>query len=87
MSHLNLLSLRCFSCIFESMHNNRFFLLVFFLFLIVADAAAQLFRVELKNRTDLYFIDANKNSLLLFDDSTHYTQIDITTGATKVLPY
>jgi hypothetical protein len=69
------------------MHNNRFFLLVSFLFLTVAGATAQLFRVELKSRTDLYFIDANKNSLLLFDDSTHYTQIDLTTGATKVLPY
>jgi hypothetical protein len=69
------------------MQNNRFFLLVSFLFLIVTGATAQLFRVELKNRTDLYFIDANKNSLLLFDDSTHYTQIDLTTGATKVLPY
>jgi hypothetical protein len=69
------------------MQNNRFFLLVSFLFLIVTGAAAQLFRVELKNRTDLYFIDANKNSLLLFDDSIHYTQIDLTTGVTKELPY
>ena len=39
-----------------------------------------------QNRTDLYFIDAKKNSLLIFDDSIHYTQIDLTTGATKVLP-
>jgi hypothetical protein len=69
------------------MQNNRFFLLVSFLFLIVAGATAQLFRVELKNRTDLYFIDVQKNSLLIFDDSIHYTQIDLTTGATKVLPY
>ena len=69
------------------MHNNRFLLLISFLFLLVAGATAQLFRVELKNRTDLYFIDAKKNSLLIFDDSTHYTQIDLTTGATKVLPY
>lgn len=57
------------------------------MFLIVAVASAQLFRAELKNRTDLYFIDAKKNSLLIFDDSTHYTQIDLTTGATKELPY
>ncbi|MCF8329036.1 MAG: hypothetical protein K9I37_01760 [Crocinitomicaceae bacterium] len=69
------------------MVNNRFLLLISFLFLIVAESSAQLFRVELKNRTDLYFIDAKKNSLLIFDDSTHYTQIDLTTGATKVLPY
>jgi hypothetical protein len=69
------------------MQNKRFFLLVSFLFLIIAGADAQLFRVELKNRTDLYLIDAQKNSLLIFDDSTHYTQIDLTTGVTKVLPY
>ena len=69
------------------MHNNRFFLLISFLFLLVTGASAQLFRVELKNRTDLLFIDAKKNSLLIFDDSIHYTQIDLTTGATKVLPY
>jgi hypothetical protein len=69
------------------MQINRFLLLISFLFLIVAESSAQLFRVELKNRTDLYFIDANKNSLLIFDDSIHYTQIDLTTGATKVLPY
>ena len=69
------------------MHNNRFFLLISFFFLLVAGATAQLFRVELKNRTDLYFIDAKKNSLLIFDDSINYTQIDLTTGATKVLPY
>jgi len=69
------------------MVNNRFLLLISFLFLIVAVASAQLFRVELKNRTDLYFIDAKKNSLLIFDDSIHYTQIDLTTGVTKVLPY
>ena len=69
------------------MHNNRFFLLISFLFLLFSGVSAQLFRVELKNRTDLYFIDAKKNSLLIFDDSIHYTQIDLTTGATKVLPY
>ena len=69
------------------MHNNRFFLLISFLFLLVTGASAQLFRVELKNRTDLLFIDAKKNSLLIFDDSIHYTQIDLTTGATKLLPY
>jgi hypothetical protein len=73
--------------IFESMANNRFLLLISFLFLIVAESSAQLFRVELKNRTDLFFIDAKKNSLLIFDDSTHYSQIDLTTGATKVFPY
>lgn len=69
------------------MHNNRIFLLISFLLLIVAGVSAQLFRVELKNRTDLYFIDAKKNSLLIFDDSIHYTQINLTTGETKVLPY
>ena len=69
------------------MQNNRFFLLISFLFLLVAGASAQLFRVELKTRTDLHFIDATKNSLLIFDDSIHYTQIDLTTGATKVIPY
>ncbi|MCX6190662.1 MAG: hypothetical protein NT109_00080 [Flavobacteriia bacterium] len=69
------------------MHNNRFFLLISFLFLLVSGVSAQLFSVELKNRTDLCFIDAKKNSLLIFDDSIHYTQIDLTTGATKVLPY
>ena len=69
------------------MVNIRIFLLHTFFFLFVAEADGQLFRVELKNRTDLYFIDAKKNSLLIFDDSTHYTQIDLTTGATKVLPY
>ena len=69
------------------MHNNRFFLLITFLFLLVAGVSAQLFSVELKKRTDLCFIDAKKNSLLIFDDSIHYTQIDLTTGATKVLPY
>jgi hypothetical protein len=69
------------------MVNIRIFLLHTFFFLFVTEASAQLFRVELKNRTDLYFIDAKKNSLLIFDDSTHYTQIDLTTGATKVLPY
>lgn len=75
----------CFN--FEYMVNIRIFLLHTFFFLFVAEADGQLFRVELKNRTDLYFIDAKKNSLLIFDDSTHYTQIDLTTGATKVLPY
>ena len=69
------------------MQNNRIFLLISFSFLIVSGATAQFFCVELKNRTDLYFIDATKNSLLIFDDSTHYTQIDLTTGVTKVLPY
>lgn len=69
------------------MVNIRIFLLYTFFFLFVAEADGQLFRVELKNRTDLYFIDAKKNSLLIFDDSTHYTEIDLTTGATKVLPY
>ena len=68
------------------MVNIRIFLLHTFFFLFVAEADGQLFRVELKNRTDLYFIDAKKNSLLIFDDSIHYTQIDLTTGATKVLP-
>jgi hypothetical protein len=69
------------------MVNIRIFLLYTFFFLFVTEASAQLFRVELKNRTDLYFIDAKKNSLLIFDDSIHYTQIDLTTGVTKVLPY
>jgi len=69
------------------MHINRFFLLISFLFLIVSGATAQLFCVELKQSTDLHFIDVKKNCLLLFDDSTHYTQIDLTTGVTKVLPY
>ena len=55
--------------------------------LLVSGVSAQLFSVELKNRTDLCFIDAKKNSFLIFDDSIHYTQIDLTTGATKVLPY
>lgn len=75
----------CFN--FEYMVNIRIFLLHTFFFLFVTEADGQLFRVELKNRTDIYFIDAKKNSLLIFDDSIHYTQIDLTTGATKVLPY
>jgi len=69
------------------MLNNKLFLSIALLLFIVTGASGQIFRVELNSRTDLYFVDAKKNSLLIFDDSIHYTQIDLTTGITKVLPY
>ena len=69
------------------MLNHKILLSLALLYFIVTGASGQIFRVELNQRTDLMFVDAKKNSLIIFDDSIHYTQINLNTGKKQVLPY
>jgi hypothetical protein len=69
------------------MLNHKILLSLALLYFIVTSASGQIFRVELNQRTDLMFVDAKKNSLIIFDDSIHYTQINLNTGKKQVLPY
>ena len=69
------------------MLNHKILLSLALLYFIVTGASSQIFRDELNQRTDLMFVDAKKNSLIIFDDSIHYTQINLNTGKKQVLPY
>jgi len=69
------------------MLNNKLLLSIALLLFIVTGASGQIFRVELKQKTNLMFVDVPKNSLIIFDDSVQYTRIDLTTGKKEAFPY